>query len=258
MATAKDVVQLLRARYALPEWALVTEVSNTTGGRATRRADAVAMNLWPSRGLEVHGFEIKVRREDWLTELKNPQKADEIARYCDYWWLVVGHRDVCGGGECPASWGMLHVSSDGKSLGVAREPTKLEPVPLDRGFIGSMLRRALHQITPEAETRAAVAAAVAAERAKMEAERADRTEDVEDWYRALKSDVEAFEAASGIRIRSGRDGSAKIGERVAAYLRDPGSVARQLRSLQAQIQNLADAADSTACQAEGKPDRGVF
>ena len=33
-----------------------------------RYADAIAMNLWPSRGLAVHGFEIKISRGDWQRE----------------------------------------------------------------------------------------------------------------------------------------------------------------------------------------------
>jgi hypothetical protein len=46
------------------------------------------MGLWPSRGLKLMGFEIKAGRGDWLGELRNPRKAESIARFCDQWWVV--------------------------------------------------------------------------------------------------------------------------------------------------------------------------
>ena len=45
--------------------------------------DAVIMSLWPSRGLELHGVEIKVSRADWKREAADPAKAEAIAAYCD-------------------------------------------------------------------------------------------------------------------------------------------------------------------------------
>lgn len=63
--TAADIEAALARIYSQPEWAILFDVGNATGGRATRRADAVAMSLWPSRGLELYGFEIKVSRADW-------------------------------------------------------------------------------------------------------------------------------------------------------------------------------------------------
>src|SRR5438876_1169784 len=70
-------------------------------------ADALAMSLWPSRGLELHGFEIKASRADWRTELRNPETADEIATRCDRWWIVAGSADIVTDGELPPTWGLL-------------------------------------------------------------------------------------------------------------------------------------------------------
>jgi hypothetical protein len=86
----KDVWDMLRERHPAPEWAIFFEVANGLGVSDRRYADAVAMSLFPSRGLDVHGFEVKTARGDWLRELKNPKKADVIASYCDFWWLVIG------------------------------------------------------------------------------------------------------------------------------------------------------------------------
>lgn len=129
----------MRARYAPPEWGLAWGVGNGTGARCRGWADAIAMNLWPSRGLAVHGFELKATRGDWLRELREPAKAENVARYCDYWWLVVGERKVVAPGELPDGWGLLELR--GRGLMAAREPQKLPAVPLDRGFIAALMRR---------------------------------------------------------------------------------------------------------------------
>src|SRR3546814_15144887 len=65
----------LRARFCAPEWALLFNVGNATGATQRRWADAVAMNLYPSRGLELPGFDVKASRSDWLLEPKQPDKS---------------------------------------------------------------------------------------------------------------------------------------------------------------------------------------
>ena len=64
--TEDGLCKLLRYRFCQPEWAFLSQVRNGTGYlRTTRTADALAMSLWPSRGLHLYGFEIKVRKSDW-------------------------------------------------------------------------------------------------------------------------------------------------------------------------------------------------
>ena len=137
---SNGIAQALRQRYGPPEWALFFEVADATGGRATRRADAIAMNLWPSRGLAFHGFEIKVARYDWLRELKNPAKAEAVARYCDFWWLVAP-AGVVKDYELPEAWGLLEVNGQG-SIKQKAAAHKTDAAPHDRAFIASLLRSA--------------------------------------------------------------------------------------------------------------------
>ena len=56
--TEADVARVLGTRYAAPEWAFLTRVRNQTGygNPQIRTADALAMNLYPSRGFEISGF----------------------------------------------------------------------------------------------------------------------------------------------------------------------------------------------------------
>lgn len=77
--TAAGLLTLLAKRYPDPEYALLTQVADQTGWRS-RIADAVAIGCWKSRGLYIHGFEIKVSRSDWLFERKHPEKAETIGQ----------------------------------------------------------------------------------------------------------------------------------------------------------------------------------
>jgi hypothetical protein len=48
----------------------------SSGWSRESRADAIARHLWPSQGLELIGFELKVSRSDWLREIKDPYKCE--------------------------------------------------------------------------------------------------------------------------------------------------------------------------------------
>jgi hypothetical protein len=138
MSTAA-IREALRKRYAMPEYVLMEEVRDGAGFSSKRSADAVAMGTWPSRGLNILGFEIKAHRSDWLRELKDPAKADPIARYCDF-WIVATVPGVVKEVELPATWGCLELRSNGMHW--LKEPVKnAQPAPLDRSFVAAMMRR---------------------------------------------------------------------------------------------------------------------
>lgn len=136
------VRRALGRRFQAPAWAMLEEVANGTGARARRRADAVAISCYPSRGLEIHGVEIKVARSDWLRELKAPNKSEPVQKYCDRWW-VAAPKGVVDVEELPPTWGLLELRKGGK-LNAKRQAPQLDPEPLDRGFLAA-LARAMHQ-----------------------------------------------------------------------------------------------------------------
>jgi hypothetical protein len=195
----------LRKQYPLPQYALLFEVASGMGKTMNGYADAMAMGLFPSRGLDIEGFEIKLDRRDWLRELKDPDKAEHVAKYCDYWWLVIGEEGIAKPEEVPAGWG-LYVHT-GDKLEVAKRPKKLKAMAPDRTFLGAMLRRANEMA--ERERQRAVEAInkdefVKKARAQAEKEAERRfNEDLEiatREHQSLKREVEAFEEASGIKI----------------------------------------------------------
>lgn len=139
--TEDSVLALLAERYAAPEWAFFPQVPNATGGAKSRTADALAMNLWPSKGLHLYGFEIKVSRSDWQKEMQDPTKADAFARYC-HCWCVVAPAGIVKVAELPPSWGLLEITSSGSLRSrKAVEPTEpREPISLP--FLAGLLRAA--------------------------------------------------------------------------------------------------------------------
>lgn len=190
-----EVKSILRARFCSPEWAIFFEVGDGTGSSQRRWADAVAMNMYPSRGLEIHGFEIKVSRSDWLRELKNPEKSSTVQQYCDRWWIVAP-KDIIKPGELPPTWGHYDVTPGGIRQLVAAP--KLDAIPTTRAFMAAMMRRASGVDEEE------VKAAVERERQKLDEQYSARLQrEVE--MRARKSSealerLAEFERETGLSI----------------------------------------------------------
>lgn len=197
--TTAEVKALLRSRFCQPEWAVFFEVGDSTGSGQRRWADAVAMNMYPSRGLEVHGFEIKVSRSDWLRELKNPEKSAPVQRFCDRWWIVCP-KDIIHPGELPPTWGHYDVTQSGLRQVIAAP--KLEPTPVDRNFTAALLRRSAGASEDE------IAAIVERHRNDLEAKFDERLKR-EVSHRTTKGDaallkIAEFEKRTGISLSGWR------------------------------------------------------
>lgn len=252
---ATDILALLRTRYAPSAWALVADVANGTGSYARRRADAVTMSLWPSRGLTIHGFEIKVSRGDFLRELKAPEKAESVATHCDFWWIVAP-ADVVRDGELPDAWGLLVAKEGG--LRQAKEARQLHADggtdPIKRSFVASLLRATTENMVPRSLADADVAERV---RKGVEERVADATRDMEcralqaeDALRYLRASVDNFHTASGVEIDQYNGG--QIGEAVKVVLATTNQFggesvrrrAEQLRQLARDSIALADRFDA--------------
>lgn len=141
MAQAKNLYALLRAKYPANEYALMAEVSDAAGFYRSNSADFIAVNLWPSRGLSVNGIELKSFRNDWLGELKKPSKAENIFKYCDYFWLLTTDDSIAKIEEIPVTWGWMTVN--GARIKVLKDAPKLTPVAIDKHFFCATLKRAV-------------------------------------------------------------------------------------------------------------------
>lgn len=206
-----NIQTALRQRFKSPEYAYFSEVGDATGGMVRRHADGVAMSLWPSRGLEIIGIEIKVHRSDWLRELKNPEKAEAIFKFCDRWYLVSDEASARKE-EIPPTWGWLCLKGT-KLVEIVKAP-KLEPTPLTRSFIAAILRRASESSATAEELKAARSAGFTegAEDAKRIGQY--ERDGYKNQYERLIAEVEAFRKASGIELGRYSD-VANLGKLVA-------------------------------------------
>lgn len=157
--TERDMLDLLARRYTQrsqgtnDRWVRAEHVRNGVGfhgyseatGRCNdylglRTADFIALDTYESKGLDVHGHEVKVSRSDWLHELADPTKADAWKRYCNRWWLVVPDASIVRAGELPTGWGLLTIR--GGKLHAAHRAPLLEPLPMPKPLWISLMRAA--------------------------------------------------------------------------------------------------------------------
>ena len=148
--TERDMLDRLNNRYASSNgngirYARAEHVRVTAGFDARRTCDYMALDLWPGgygakrTGPMLHGHEVKVSRSDWLTELRDPDKAEAFRRYCDYWWLVVSEASIVKVGELPTGWGLMVASGDSARI-VARADRNLAVEPMNRDVQATFAR----------------------------------------------------------------------------------------------------------------------
>jgi hypothetical protein len=146
MKKTEKLLASLRKNWPTGRYAFISEFRGGTGWAREARADAIAMDLWPSEGLELVGFELKTSRQDWLREVKNPDKSEPIKQFCDRWYLVVDDPSIVRRyEELPNDWGFIlpeySYNYDGR-LKTEKEAPKLNPKPIDRLFLASLMRLA--------------------------------------------------------------------------------------------------------------------
>lgn len=236
-----ELTAMLRDRYTGREWAFLTEVPNGTGTAKSRSCDAMSMSLWPSKGLHIHGHEIKVTRSDWLQEIQDPTKSHAFSRHCHYWWIVAP-KGVVKIEEMPPNWGLMQPGT--KTIRVKRLAKLEEPEAINHSMLAGLLRAATQQSETEHKIRSADANGYrrgyddgrksAQRHAAVEKETDDRKEAA--WERSIRE----FELASGVRI--GMYSGAKIGKAVKLLMstESPEFLAKRARLLSIQAKSLAD------------------
>jgi hypothetical protein len=200
-----EIFLCLKSKYGGNDYALIPQVRNSTGFAArVRTADAIAVSLWPSRGIGIEGFEFKDSRNDWKKELSEPQKAEEISRFCMKWWVVVTNPSIVMPGELPPTWGLMHAAEGSvKVIAKAKQPMP-DSQPPAWAFIASLLRAASEVVVPEAEiqkrirTAENVARKIGYDDGLKESTRQARSDALA--LETIRKTVKQFEEASGIRL----------------------------------------------------------
>ncbi len=209
-----DLWHILKRKFPSGQYALMKEVRDKAGHEASRSADYMAVGLWPSRGLAINGIEVKSHRNDWLNELKNPAKAENIYQYCDYWWLLTTDDKVAYHQEIPENWGWMYLK--GSVLKIAKEAPKLNPVPPSKDILATMLKRCESKdgFILKADIEHELKAAKETGRNEYKSIK----EHAEQELERLRDEIQQFKEASGIDLRGfkrWKTDTKKIGEAVA-------------------------------------------
>lgn len=238
--TEFELFRLLRDHFPPREFALLPQVANGIGAGAFRHCDALALGLWPSRGIRLHGFEIKTYRGDWIRELKAPEKAEAVAQYCNHWWIVAGHVGMVNPEELPPNWGLWEFVPEKKALKKKAPAPFLKAKAVDLAFVAAMLRRAQEVVTPDAIIAEAKEQAFKDGRQAGEANGKHAIEDLAK----VRGQIRDFEKASGVKIDTW-EGS-EIGEAVRLVLND--TVSNRTERLRAIAKSILDALPSTGTE----------
>lgn len=240
-----EIYVALRKRFAAPAYGFLTEVGDATGGRHSRWCDGLAMSLWPSRGLEVIGIEVKASRSDWTKELKDPSKAEAICKFCDRWYLAVGDKAIVKDGELPPTWGLLVPKGD--SLVIHVEAPKLEPQPVTRHFMAAIFRRSSEQSADETALKEARDIGYREGQRYGDEQNKQVQKAHKESMEKMAEKVREFQEASGLQIVGGWRGGREVGRVVNDVLHLRYQTPRQqVENLQREVQQMADRLKSLA------------
>jgi hypothetical protein len=123
----------IKRRFDAPEWAVAFELASPE----KRRADAIAVNTFPSRNFKVIGFEFKASRSDWLSEKRDGAKSNYFVNACDEWY-VVAWSGIVNEDELPDGWGLFELKPNSEQLWhqVESNLTEHQQGDPDRAFWG--------------------------------------------------------------------------------------------------------------------------
>lgn len=129
-----QLLEALHVHYIKPEDRLsqagagAVFLTEVTAPGTNRRADAVYLGLWQSRGAgEIDVCELKTSRSDWRRELDNPAKAEAWWPYSTRFWVVAPSTTVVPPEEVPAGWGLMVPGTRGRRFKVVVKPAEREP-----------------------------------------------------------------------------------------------------------------------------------
>jgi len=201
--TAKELKARIVRKHPLTRGWFTVEEFCPSSGDASRggRMDVLAVALYGSREFSAHGFEVKVARSDWLSELNNPSKNAVALQEVDFFWLVVPSTDIAKPEELPPKWGLMTCSGRGLRIYKRAERLKKDHAPFSRPFIVSLLWKVAHWKSPTQK-------ALADEYRRGVNDGRDENRDMDRQlagldvrhYEKLKQQCADFKARSGIEV----------------------------------------------------------
>lgn len=143
-----QLLEALHAHFIKPEDRLAQAgagavfLTEVTAPNSTRRADAVHLGLWQSRGAgEIDVCELKTSRSDWRRELDSPAKAEAWWPYSTRFWVVAPSIAVVPPEEVPDGWGLMVPGTRGRRFKTVVKPAVREP-ELTMGLLLTLIKNA--------------------------------------------------------------------------------------------------------------------
>lgn len=137
--TSDHIRWALRKRYCQPQYSISFEIGDSTGVNVRRHLDAVTMQMYPSRGYTLWGWEIKIDRQDLKREIANPDKADAIGKYMDAFYIVVPKDLKVLELDIPVSWGLVECDEN-YELKTIKKADQIEAATITRPFLAALFR----------------------------------------------------------------------------------------------------------------------
>jgi hypothetical protein len=134
---SKTILESLRNIHPESEWLFAGEVG-LLGFQNQQRIDAFAVALWPSKKAIRHSYEIKVSRQDFLNEIKNPQKRQFALDNSEQFWFAIAD-GIADKSEIPDEAGLLIYKND-KLISVKNAPKRKVP-PITTDMLLSIAKR---------------------------------------------------------------------------------------------------------------------
>lgn len=218
------------------QYVIAYEVHNGAGFGYNRSLDAVVFDTWPSKGLTLHGLEIKVTAADMRRELLDTTKAGAFTEYVD-WFSIVAPKGVVDIGLLPKKWGVYELTEAG-GLRARRKPLMLHDGrrdQLDRSFLAAFCRALVDRSRSTETMRQEY------ERGRKDGQdyHAFSLKSTQDQLQDLAGQVAAFKQASGIDINRYVDG-AELGRVVAAVRKGGWSNPHNLKSMHSHAQTIIE------------------
>lgn len=153
--TEAQLLAALRDRHAYRgnggagRWGFLTHV-RTGAAFDQQEIDGLAVGLWPSDHHDIHAFEIKCSRSDWLREIQpTTYKSQRTRTICDT-FTIVAPKGVVHDEELPNGWGLIEATfaHDGKirlrqsvkAKRIGDPPANEDSRTIARGFLAAILR----------------------------------------------------------------------------------------------------------------------
>jgi hypothetical protein len=249
-----ELLSLLRGHFVAPDDPFEgrTFLTELTAPGSNRRADAVWVGLYQSRGYGIDVCELKVSRSDFEREVAHPGKAEAWWPYSSRFWIVAPDTDVAPADRLVDGWGLLVPKKRGRRFKVEVPAAVREPV-VDFELLARVMARAnssfQHVLAEERRTAREEVIELQRRHHEQLAE-AGADHEAQSRLRALAE----FEEACGMQLAEYRWREAISGQAAGRAFRRfaEGEAAReqaQHRALQ-RLRSLSQAASALASEAD--------